>query len=782
MFKSKIRIKLSHKVVLMTGCLLALSVVSAAVSVAIRSSKVIQEITQDSLDLSARIKAEEFASYLGSIREDLSIQATNPFIVDGFQDFKAAWDALGDKAEAVVQKAYIFDNKYETGKKHLLDNSQIASVYDDVHKEYHPLLREFLEQRGYYDVFFIDVYGNIIYSVFKELDYGTNLNSGEYRSTDIAQAFRAANQAEEGFQAFFDFSPYAPSQGAPASFVSQPVFSKSGERLGVLSFQMPVDRINAFMQPTYGHTESYITTFLLIGEDRLLRNNISQNAEDNTTLSLKIEGELIEQVYEKVASDEHNKRENRDLSAGLMVSSSGYMEGDRWPVRGVINLKDVERAAAAFSISFGDTVWAIVATVPLEKVNSRAHSLLIFISVIGFLIIVFGVLLSSMFMRKLGRDMSDLSKSMHSLSSGDLEVDLSRSKGTDEVGQMFQSLKVFKDNMIEREQLNVEREEATQKRLDRAQREQQAITNFRAIVGKVIDGISNAVTTLQSSASALHDAAAETDERAGNVESAAGTASTNVQAVAAATEEMTAAISEINRQAIDSSELAKKAVVEIDTTSKDFEELAHSAEQIKGILKLIGDIADQTHLLALNATIEAARAGEAGRGFAVVANEVKTLANQTGQAAGRIGEQINEVHGKTELAVGAIHRFGEQMSDINTKVSSIAASIEEQATATGEIARSALSASGATSEVSENMTAVTATAAQTGDASTDLLKSASELALHSDELRACVREFISEVSRAPSTSTVSDQVEDESQAQSQAQRSEGDENASSSRM
>src|SRR5690606_357715 len=111
-----------------------------------------------------------------------------------------------------------------------------------------------------------------------------------------------------------------------------------------------------------------------------------------------------------------------------------------------------------------------------------------------------------------------------------------------------------------------------------------------------------------------------------------GSASQNVDSVAAATEEMSASIAEINRQVHESTCIANEAVQQAEITDARIGELSKAAARIGNVVNLITSIAEQTNLLALNATIEAARAGESGKGFAVVAQEVKTLATQTGKA------------------------------------------------------------------------------------------------------------------------------------------------------
>src|SRR3954452_21694848 len=103
---------------------------------------------------------------------------------------------------------------------------------------------------------------------------------------------------------------------------------------------------------------------------------------------------------------------------------------------------------------------------------------------------------------------------------------------------------------------------------------------------------------------------------------------------------------------------------------------------------MIADIASRTNLLALNATIEAARAGDAGKGFAVVASEVKALATQTAKAPQEIGAQIVSIRGATGEAVAAVKDVTLAIGQVDAVAAAIAAAVEEQATATREIAGS----------------------------------------------------------------------------------------------
>ena len=96
-------------------------------------------------------------------------------------------------------------------------------------------------------MFLINPQGQIVYTVFKETDYATNLENGPYKDSNLAELVREVIASKEkGFTRLVDFATYAPSYGVPASFIAAPIYNGS-KLVGVLAFQMPVDEINNVM-------------------------------------------------------------------------------------------------------------------------------------------------------------------------------------------------------------------------------------------------------------------------------------------------------------------------------------------------------------------------------------------------------------------------------------------------------------------------------------------------------------------------------------------------------
>jgi methyl-accepting chemotaxis protein len=224
---------------------------------------------------------------------------------------------------------------------------------------------------------------------------------------------------------------------------------------------------------------------------------------------------------------------------------------------------------------------------------------------------------------------------------------------------------------------------------DRRQAMVESLTQeFGGSVASIMDRLRDSAGGMRDASISMASATEQTRNRVADTADGAQLNSSNLAAVAAATEEMTASVTEISRQVAEAARAAQDAVERAHATGATVQGLAESANQIGDVVRLITDIARQTNLLALNATIEAARAGDAGKGFAVVASEVKTLASQTARATEQISAQISAIQAASGDAVGAVQEVANAIQRVSGVASAIAAAVEEQDAVTRDISAS----------------------------------------------------------------------------------------------
>lgn len=341
--------------------------------------------------------------------------------------------------EKILQDLYIASNENEVGDKHYLHYSPDSSSYSKAHKIYHPLIRSYLEKFDYYDIFLVDhETGNIVYSVYKEVDFGTSLLDGPYANTNIARAFQLARKADnKDFVKLVDFEPYHPSYNAPASFIASPIFDDAGQKIGVLIFQMPIDRINEIMTNRHewanvglGQSgETYI-----VAADFTLRNQSRFFIEDR---------ENYFKMIQEIGTPESTvtKIKNFESTIGLQqVKTEGTiaaLEG-KTDARIFNDYRGVPVLSSYKPLQIQDMHWVIMSEIDRDEAFAHVYDLrknivIVFIGL--FITIIFASIIIS---RKIARPIKQLTGKAQELAAGNLDVHIDV-LGKDEIGILSQS-------------------------------------------------------------------------------------------------------------------------------------------------------------------------------------------------------------------------------------------------------------------------------------------------------------------------------------------------------
>lgn len=340
--------------------------------------------------------------------------------------------------------------------------------------------------------------------------------------------------------------------------------------------------------------------------------------------------------------------------------------------------KDVEKKVSGKSYDFctldgnmtvfkevNGTNWLLVSYVPTRVVLADLaglRNLMIIFSIISILVLC---VLIERVTHVVIRPVKEMTRVITSMASGDFTVSM-KVKGNDEIAVMGRSVEHFIASMKEmiRQMGHVS---------DRLEKQ--------AGSSKNVSGEMNSAANIQSQS--MTELNATVDQLSVSVNEIAQNA-TQLAGVVADTKEDSDKVEDKMRTTVEVSEKGKADMESVGNALHNIEISIHNLEEavnkvgtasgeIVDIIKLIGDIAEETNLLSLNASIEAARAGEAGRGFAVVASQIGVLAKNSADSVAHITSLINEING---LVDDAVKQAGNSASDIESSADLIHTAVD----------------------------------------------------------------------------------------------------------
>ena len=397
----------------------------------------------------------------------------------------------------------------------------------------------------------------------------------------------------------------------------------------------------------------------------------------------------------------------------------------------------------------GKVIGIVYVGIPTAQLDAMLWQAIGAMAIAAGIAALLALALTMAIVRRVTKPLRAVTETLTVLAEGRTDVEVRHADRHDEIGMIARTVDVFKNNRIERHQLEAERINAEKLAMERRKAElNQFVEAFRAKIGGIIEQVLNSSGQFEKDAQQLSVTAHSTAEMSGQSADASRQASEHVRSAATASNELSQSIVEISRRVQDSNNVAADAVKQATATNQRMAELTAAGDRIGDVVKLITSIAEQTNLLALNATIEAARAGDAGRGFAVVAQEVKTLAGQTAKATDEISSHIVNMQHATGESVDAIKAIGLTIERISGITTSISSAVEQQGAATKSIAAGVQAAAGGTLDVADNIERVARGAGETETTSGQMLRSAKALSDVSVHLRDEVERFLDSVRAA----------------------------------
>jgi methyl-accepting chemotaxis protein len=356
--------------------------------------------------------------------------------------------------------------------------------------------------------------------------------------------------------------------------------------------------------------------------------------------------------------------------------------------------------------------WIVVAGTYMQDFNKGADGIYYTLIITLISSIVIGGLIIFWFSGLISKPMERVAEHVKRISNGDLTEKL-HIRNKDEVGQLAQSV----NDMVDR---------------------------FRELIGGILQTSHNVAAASQQISASTQEIASGSSNQAfasQTITELFKELSTAMNSVAHSAEEASGLSNDTVKTAQEGGQIVNLAIEGMTQVSQQMARLEQDSNKIGEIIEVIDDIAEQTNLLALNAAIEAARAGEQGRGFAVVADEVRKLAERSGEATKQITYIIKEMQHNTKASVESVADGMGKSIETGKAFEKIVSMVNDSAQKVTEIAAASEQQSAQAGEVMLSVQSIAATSEQAAAASEETASTSQSLAHLAEELNTSVSVF-----------------------------------------
>ncbi len=549
-------------------------------------------------------------------------------------------------AGVVAQYEYLIKNTNPVGSKEELDTHSEFNPYGRIHATKHPFFRTYLREFGYYDIFLIEPEnGTIVYSVYKETDFGTSLFNGPHRDSNLAVAARQALSLSPGEVAVADFKNYIPSSNAPASFLATPVYAE-GKIAGVIAFQIPVDRINAEMALGLDRTETQES--MLLGSDALMRTQ-SRFMTENSILSTRVDTESLQLA---------------------LSGKAGTLDE---------TLADINYLTAYAPLELEQLDWVIVERIQTEEAMASVAGIIRTSTIVAgcaaLAVALFAMLLGNYLYRLLGGDPQDVVRIGKRIANGDLSDHSEDSNRVGAYAQLVDMRTHLRSVLVEANEIaqNVRSGAAELSEGNRglSERTEQQAANLEE-TGSSTEELTSTVKQNAENARSANELAISTRERAVSSGEVASRAITAMQDISSASERIADIIGVIDEIAFQTNLLALNAAVEAARAGEQgrgFAVVASEVRQLAGrsasAAKEIKDLIEDSVTKVKDGTGLVTESGD----------ELKTIVSSVSQ----LTEIVGQIAVATDEQAVGIEQINQALVHMDSVTQQNAALVEEAA-------------------------------------------------------------------------------------------------------